>query len=146
MSNTTLFCKKCSQELPIQEFARNPSRKNGLNDWCKSCYKQYFAEYYKNNKEKHRAIAYSVNTKKSRYLKNLVNTIKESRGCINCGENCPECLDFHHLDPKQKNFSIAEYMRKKSNPDTVLKEIEKCVVVCANCHRKIHSGKLKIVV
>lgn len=144
MPKTEKYCKKCDQNLPIQEFSRNVKNKDGLNNWCKECYKIYFADYYKKNTEKHRAIAYEVNRKKKSYLQELVNSIKGEYGCQNCDEDDPDCLDFHHLDPSKKEFTISEQIRKKVNPDKLLAEISKCIVICANCHRKLHMGKIKL--
>lgn len=145
MPKTEKYCKKCDQNLPIQEFSRNVKNKDGLNHWCKECYKIYFKQYYKDNTEKHRIIAYKVNEKKKRYLMQLVSDVKKDKGCQNCKENDPDCLDFHHIDPKEKEFTISEQVRKKVNPDKLLAEINKCIVLCANCHRKFHAGKIKLV-
>lgn len=56
--------------------------------------------------------------------------------CIICGE--PFCIDFHHKNPSEKEFTIS----KKTNlgKDKLLVEIQKCVCLCANCHRKVHAG------
>ena len=45
-------------------------------------------------------------------------------------------LDFHHIDPKQKEFNIGDF--KKKSKISILKEIEKCVPLCSNCHREFH--------
>jgi len=45
-------------------------------------------------------------------------------------------LDFHHI--KGKDFTISEKVREGCSLDTIKKEIEKCILVCANCHREIH--------
>src|SRR4029077_8835136 len=62
--------------------------------------------------------------------------------CILCGESDEVCLDFHHIC--NKLFDIALQYRSKGI-DQVNKEIDKCVVLCSNCHRKFHkkAGALK---
>jgi hypothetical protein len=55
-----------------------------------------------------------------------------------CPENHPACLDFHHKNPKQKDFEIACAIRQGWTKPRILEEIEKCIVVCSNCHRKLH--------
>jgi len=52
------------------------------------------------------------------------------------------CLDFHHKDPNEKDFTIGKYRNKSK--ENLLKEIEKCVCVCSNCHRKIHAGIINL--
>lgn len=90
-------------------------RKN--DDWrfrCKEKLAQYNAEKYREARE-------------------WVDGLKKSRGCYICGESRPPCLDFHHRDPATKLFNVGKGMRK--NRHILEAEIEKCVVVCSNCHR-----------
>jgi hypothetical protein len=58
--------------------------------------------------------------------------------CIRCGETHPACLDFHHRDPGVKEGTISRLVSKNVKLDRVQAEIEKCDVLCANCHRKFH--------
>jgi DNA-binding CsgD family transcriptional regulator len=61
--------------------------------------------------------------------------------CELCHYNkCIEALEFHHRDPAQKDFGISEYTHLKW--DNIVKEVDKCIMVCANCHREIHNGIL----
>lgn len=58
--------------------------------------------------------------------------------CEICGYNkCLGALDFHHLDPSKKDFTISDSNIYK-NLDKLKEEIDKCILVCANCHREIH--------
>lgn len=68
----------------------------------------------------------------------IINDLK-SEGCSLCGEKCIPCLEFHHLDPSQKDFNISQ-MKVKGNISKLQDEIAKCVLLCANCHRKVHHG------
>lgn len=54
--------------------------------------------------------------------------------CEICGENDPRCLDFHHLNNKERN--LADIVRSWSW-EKIMKEVKKCKVLCANCHRKL---------
>jgi hypothetical protein len=65
-------------------------------------------------------------------------------GCVNCGETAIECLDFHHLQPEDKRKSVAYMTHNGTSMRVLSKEIEKCVVLCANCHRKLHAGTLTL--
>ena len=65
--------------------------------------------------------------------------IKENK-CECCGyNNCIEALDFHHLNPKEKDFSISD-RNIKLDWDSIKKELDKCILICSNCHREIHAG------
>ena len=58
--------------------------------------------------------------------------------CEKCGYNkCNGALEFHHLNPEEKDFSISTSGTTKSF-ERIKKEIDKCILVCANCHREIH--------
>ncbi|MFH1944185.1 MAG: hypothetical protein ABIK95_01025 [Acidobacteriota bacterium] len=59
--------------------------------------------------------------------------------CQVCGYNkCPEALEFHHLEESEKDFGISDkgYTRSWSR---IKEELSKCILLCANCHREIHS-------
>jgi len=62
-------------------------------------------------------------------------------GCCNkCGySKCNKALEFHRLDPTKKDFSIS-YNGNTYAWTTVKKELDKCVLLCANCHREKHAG------
>ena len=85
-------------------------------------------------------------TPKSSYenLKNRRKRIKEElleyKGgkCQLCGyQKCSSALDFHHLNPEEKDFSLSTTSSYK-NIDKMKQEVDKCILVCANCHREIH--------
>ncbi|MFD1646909.1 homing endonuclease associated repeat-containing protein [Haloarchaeobius litoreus] len=56
--------------------------------------------------------------------------------CVRCGEGDPACLDFHHTG--EKEMGIAEMVMYGYSRESILEEIERCEVLCANCHRKEH--------
>lgn len=58
--------------------------------------------------------------------------------CEKCGyDKCISALEFHHLDPTQKDFNPSINMNMAW--DKIQNEIDKCILVCANCHREIHE-------
>ena len=64
--------------------------------------------------------------------------------CEICGyERCPEALEFHHLDNGSKDFGISQRGDTRSW-SKVKAELDKCVMLCANCHREIHAGLLQL--
>ncbi len=70
--------------------------------------------------------------------------IKDAASCVNCGETTNVCLDFHHLDPATKFMEVATMVGVGYQISRVAAEIEKCIVLCSNCHRKVHHGLLEI--
>ena len=80
-----------------------------------------------------------------KYRQTAKEKLVEYKGgkCKYCGYNkCTQALDFHHIDPGEKDFTISNYQYLKW--ETLLKEVDKCVLVCANCHREIHCGLIEV--
>lgn len=63
--------------------------------------------------------------------------------CVYCNYNkCASALEFHHTDPSQKDFGISKSGITRSW-STVQDELDKCILVCSNCHKEIHAGLLQ---
>ena len=80
----------------------------------------------------------------SSYRREVKRKLIEYKGgkCQICGYNrCQEALEFHHLDPSQKDFTISGGTKSF---ESLKPEVDKCILVCANCHREIHAGLIKI--
>lgn len=87
----------------------------------------------------HREQLRARSREKYRERRGLVAKIKLDRGCSECGYDAhPAALEFHHLDPSTKKFTIGQSISKRDISE-LLDEIEKCVVLCANCHRVRHN-------
>lgn len=96
----------------------------------------YDKKYYRKNKKE-------VDGRNSSYKKDnrkKIDKYKKDIGCKYCGENEPVVLDFHHLNPQTKNMNVADMVNKGYSLKNIFHEIEKCIVVCCNCHRKLESG------
>lgn len=64
--------------------------------------------------------------------------LKLSLCCVRCGESHPACLDFHHRDPTQKDIVLSRIASTGWGHVRIQKEVAKCDILCANCHRKLH--------
>ena len=84
---------------------------------CKSCVRENEKEKYHSKQEK------------------LIE-LKSSMSCKKCGCSKHYLIDFHHTNPAEKDFTISENSHAKF--ETLLKEIEKCIPLCSNCHREFH--------
>lgn len=133
------ICTKCKQDKSFDDFTNDKRAKDGKHSQCKLCVSSAMKEYYRKKPE----IVKKQNWDLMMKIYGIVNEIKTKSGCKFCPEKEAVCLDFHHLNPKEKTDNISNLIRKKSLPK-VLVEIEKCIIVCANCHRKLHEGILKI--
>lgn len=95
---------------------------------------EYITEYHRqyNLTHKERKKVYK------RKIWDWFKQYKSQKKCEFCDENHSSCLDFHHKDPKEKCFNITEAVRSGRSVKKIEKEIQKCIVLCANCHRKLH--------
>lgn len=158
------ICKVCGIEKSQKEFQFHNKIKGTLRAECKICTairvkqerinnidkrKLDAKRYYLNNKKARiiRAGIYQKNNPEKRkiYGKTFKEKIKQEwfdfksqLVCTNCGENHIACLEFHHVDPSIKEESISRlvYTRKR-----LQEELEKCIVLCSNCHRKLHYNE-----
>ena len=70
--------------------------------------------------------------------RDIVNKYKDSHPCVACGESRVPCLDFHHLDGGDR-VTISDLVNNHVSLKLLFSEMEKCIILCANCHRMIHS-------
>ncbi len=78
-------------------------------------------------------------SKRRQKLRDMAREYKGGK-CVICGySKCASALDFHHRNPKQKDFGLSVRGLTRSW-ELIKKEIDKCVLVCANCHRELHAG------
>jgi hypothetical protein len=75
-------------------------------------------------------------------IREQVREWKHEHGCTYCDENDPCCLDLHHTDSNQKENEVSNLMGRSF--EGWLREANKCIVVCANCHRKIHATENRV--
>ena len=125
----TKLCKVCGRELPLEMFDEGRHQ-------CKDCRKAYRKQRRLEHPEMHRAQA----TRRQNRQREWLNSIKTP--CIVCGEAESVCIDFHHINPVDKDFTIGKHRNRKR--EWLLQEVSKCVCLCANCHRKVHTGLINL--
>lgn len=120
--------------------------------------KSYKRQYYLNNKSKWEDYRKNMTDSQKEERLETVRKLKKSYGHSHKselialkGNRCSICgleyngkngaiFDFHHTNPDEKDFNIAAYLRNYSKiPDRIYKEVEKCILLCSNCHRLEHS-------
>lgn len=114
----TKICSKCGIEKPITEYHKNGFDRQGnqkYRGYCKQCANALETERYHKKKE---------------YIDD------QKLYCAKCGDTRTYVLDYHHKDSSTKDFTIGKI--KKGSLELIQKEIDKCIVLCANCHREFH--------
>lgn len=133
----TKICSSCGPK-PIENFGikRTVKGEIKLQSKCRDCNKKYQRGHYLRNKSDYYA-------KSKRYFKTYKNDIVQQiilyfkeHPCLDCGEDDPIVLEFDHRDPKEKKNNIPRLISNGNSWKTILIEIGKCDVRCANCHRR----------
>jgi hypothetical protein len=105
------------------------------------------AWYARTKKEKRtpKVVARQTAVKRARLHKLMAwfVELKETFSCRRCGETHPATLQFHHRDPSLKEISVALAIRRAWSQKRILAEVEKCEVLCANCHAKHHAREAR---
>jgi hypothetical protein len=126
----TKICNKCNIEMIVEAFPKRG--KKGLHPYCRDCKKIYDREFYAKTKDKRRTQKKSnireIRTRNSNFIWKYL----EEHPCIDCGETDPIVLEFDHRSDKKYNVSEMGNL----SIENVEKEIQKCDIRCANCHRR----------
>lgn len=128
----TKTCCKCAKELPASAFNKKKAR---LSSYCKECNKAYQRLHYEGNKGKY----IEQNRTRIQAVKQRFRDYKAERGCSRCEEKHPACLQFHHIDASTKIDDVSVLINEGRSIESILLEIKKCIILCANCHFKEHD-------
>ena len=114
-------CTKCKQDKPLDEFYKSKTHSQGVMPYCKSCFNNLCIE---------------------RWIQRKLDAI-EYKGC-----KCERCnlkvedshysvFEFHHLNPLEKDYDWTKLRLRTWND--IKTELDKCQLLCANCHRIVHA-------
>lgn len=129
---TNKKCCICKQILDLACFKSNKTKKDGLQAQCIECQKEYRKKHYISNRKKYIDKASVRNKTFQLWFRKFKTTLK----CNRCEENHPSCLQFHHTS-NDKEECVSRLVAKGCM-SKILTEIQKCEVLCANCHFKEH--------
>ena len=121
---TEKCCPRCKKTLPLTEGFGNKRRGQPCgSNYCKRCQSEEAVE--RARKTKREAVDYLGGV------------------CLVCGYNrCLGALEFHHKESSEKDFTIGG--KKLSSIKKIKPELDKCGLLCANCHREVHAGLIKL--
>ncbi len=101
---------------------------------CRECHKPFRKNWYENNKKRHLQQVKERKHEARNAAREFVYNYLSTHPCAECGEANPVVLEFHHREGKEK--AISEMVGGGYPIETIRSEIDKCDVLCANCHRK----------
>ena len=128
-------CTKCGCLKPLEQFSLRSDKKGATRSHCRQCSQQYYSGYYQSHKAQY--LKYRRRNKRRYIWRNLsrVTNILNSRSCVDCGLSDPLVLEFDHACDN-KTADVSRLVVDGVRWERVLAEIEKCVIRCANCHRR----------
>jgi len=130
-TKVTMNCKQCGKE-----FIDKSRSQTAIYCSRKCCKKVSDKKYHEKNK-------FLLNKKNREYHQRRENefifTYKKRKSCVLCGyKEHPDILQFHHKDRKTKSFEITLSKLAKKTPEELKKELDKCILICPNCHFLLH--------
>jgi predicted HNH restriction endonuclease len=102
--------------------------------------KEYRRNWYERNRENEIAKAKERQKNRRKDLSKWWHDYKSQLSCEICGFSHPAVIDFHHMNPDEKDGNLANMIKNKSR-EKVIEEIKKCRVLCSNCHRILHYNE-----
>ena len=115
----TKICTKCKKELPIENFYWRDSKKGLRRSQCKDCHNSYVKKVYLEKRI-------------------TLEELKSNYSCAKCGDSRGYVLDFHHINEKEKQNNVSRLLSSNAGLNKIQQEINKCIILCANCHREFH--------
>jgi hypothetical protein len=126
-------CSRCGELKPVEDFFWRRRAKGQRDSLCRPCRSAYGKEHYAANRRRYIEQA-SVQKQWVRRQRTMaLIEFFDTHPCVDCGERDPLVLEFDHLGAK--SFGIGQALAYRSW-QSILEEMEKCEVVCANCHRR----------
>lgn len=126
------ICPRCKENKPRDSFFKNKGRAGA---YCKPCQQAYVREHYRRTKGAYNSRRYILHAKYVKRNRSLVIEYLKSHPCVDCGEEDLLVLDFDHVSGT-KLSSISQMIRNGKALVHFQAEMAKCVVRCANCHRR----------
>lgn len=125
-------CSMCLRRLPLAHFSLCTASVDGHFSQCKECFNERNRLRYQRDKTYYIKKA----TLRKEKTRQWLSEYRVAKGCQRCPEKHPACLQFHHT--RKREFYLSGRGLSASRI-RLLKELAKCIVLCANCHAKHHA-------
>jgi hypothetical protein len=127
-------CATCKQWKEEESFNWRYKSLGVRHPTCRDCHKPFRRNWYEGHKERHLQQVKARKREARNVAREYVWNYLSTHPCVNCGESDPVVLEFHHRAGKDK--AVSEMVAGGYPISTIQTEINKCDVLCANCHRK----------
>ena len=123
------LCRRCNKVKEYFYFHKNKNRADGVQVYCKSCALEMRMDYYRRFKKEH----FQYQKERADTLNEKIKTYLREHPCVDCGYSDIRALQFDHVRGK-KEKNVSEMGHNGHSWATIMREISKCEVRCANCH------------
>ncbi len=135
-----IVCNRCHEEKDEEEFNWRFKALGTRQRTCRECQKAQKSDWYARNSDTHKANVYQNRTRTSNGVREFLYEFLSTHPCVICGETDIRVLEFDHVRG-QKRAAIGTLLKNGFSIAVIQEEIDKCDVVCANCHkRKTYKG------
>ena len=135
----THWCNVCTSYLPVSDFRTKRNGSHGLCGTCKACQDTKKTALRKNNPDYWRSWAPrrdKIQHERKRHWVTLAGG-----KCQRCGWNEHHSgFDFHHINATEKECQPSHLMKSHKNDEALGRELDKCALLCTNCHKLFHAG------
>jgi hypothetical protein len=138
----TKVCTKCGETKDVECFHKMSKSRDGRQPLCKDCRRETDHEVYLKRSPEQRSRYAAANIEQYEKNRRTAYEYLLKHPCVDCREGDPVVLEFDHVRGTKRNH-VATLIRRCVSTETLLKEIAKCDVRCANCHRRKTAKKRK---
>jgi hypothetical protein len=132
----TKLCKGCGYVLGLASFGLKYGKRGIRQHLCRACSREASRTYYRRDPASYKARAAANNTRFRARNREKLREYLAASSCADCGTSDIAILEFDHRDPREKRYDISSQVQYAVSWVAILREIAKCDVVCANCHRR----------
>ena len=137
LEETSMICSKCKEEKDILQFNKSKHTKKGYQSWCRICKNKKENEWYhkkvENKQKRQKQVLDRIRNNKKLVIDYFGGKCNDCGGVFH-----PSVYDLHHRNPEEKDNNFKTMLHRSWNK--IIKEIEKCDLLCANCHRIRHNA------
>lgn len=127
-------CSKCTEEKPLEAFQKRAKNLDGYTGVCKTCKQDYDNKFHSARSSTSKLKKYSLQVVRNKSIKLWYVEYMKDKKCNLCEEDNIAALDFDHIN--NKSFTISTALSGGYSIKKILLEIQKCTILCSNCHRK----------
>lgn len=139
-------CTKCKISKELSAFNKRSQSSDGLQTWCKECNRLRSQQYYAANRDHHIKVIKAQSKVYAERNRQFVFEWLTTHPCVDCRESDPIVLEFDHVRGIKRG-NLSNMVHDVCSLPVLRREIDKCDVVCANCHRRrtaTRQGNYKI--